>query len=267
VIEDCRLVIAAKSLCRNPRSKIQSPKSSFLAVLLFALLAPGCAGRRQPVFVPAAREEAERALAIWRDAAARAETRGPARLLYEARVSQGPFRMSGTLAVVESSRAVDATLSGPFGDVVARYEDGALRGNGIRPILVAPDELRSLLAGIWKGTEEPAVAGMDGQDALLRWTGPEQVEGVLNLAAGRFKSLRVTRPEGAIIATYSGDTSSRPQRIELEDVKSGNTMRLTLIAAEPASRRESRVESRESGPARALPSNPQLAIHNSLPPR
>jgi len=42
----------------------------------------------------------------------------------------------------------------------------------------------------------------------------------------------MTRPEGAIFATYSGDTSSRPQRIELEDVKSGNSMRLSLVGIE-----------------------------------
>ena len=260
-------MIAAKRLSPNPRSKIQYPKSCLLAVLLLIALAPGCAGRRQPVFVPAAREEAERALTVWRDAAARAETRGPARLLYEARVSQGPFRIVGTLAVVESPRAVDATLSGPFGDVIARYADGALRGNGIRPILVAPDELRWLLAGVWKGAEEPAVAGMDGQDALLRWTGREQVVGVLDLTAGRFKSLKVTRPEGAICATYSGDTSSRPQRIELEDVRSGNRMRLTLIAAEPLSSRESRVESRESNLTRPGVPGSQLTTHDAQLPR
>jgi hypothetical protein len=233
VLSNLRQVIAANGISFSPRSRILNPKSGVLAFLLLVALSPGCAGRRQPVFAPAAREEAERALTVWGEAATRAEARGPARLLYEARVSQGPFRMSGTLAVVESQRAVDATLSGPFGDVVARYADGALRGNGIRPILVAPDELRWLLAGIWKGTEEPAVAGMDGQDALLRWTGREQVEGVLDLAAGRFKSLKVIRPEGAILATYSGDSSSRPQRIELEDVKSGNKLRLSLIGTEP----------------------------------
>jgi hypothetical protein len=143
--------------------------------------------------------------------------------------------MSGTLAVVESPAGVDATLSGPFGDVIARYADGALRGNGIRPLLIAPDDLRWLLAGIWKGAEGPAVAGMDGQDALLRWTGPEQVEGILDVPGARFKFLKATRPEGAISAAYSGDMSSWPQRIELEDVRSGNSMRLTLIAAEPVS--------------------------------
>jgi hypothetical protein len=256
-------VIAAKGPSSGSESRIHSPRPVVLALLLLVGLSPGCSGRRRPVFVPASREEAERALSVWRDAAARSEARGPARLLYEARVSRGPFRMSGTLAVAESSRAVDATLSGQFGDVVARYEDGALRGNGIRPILVAPDELRWLLAGIWKGAEEPVVSGMDGEDALLRWTGREQVEGVLDLASGRFKSLRVTRPEGAIFATYSGDTSSRPGRIELEDIKSGNSVRLTLLAAEPVSRRESGIESRESGPARAGLSNSQLTTHNS----
>jgi hypothetical protein len=226
-------LIAANRLSFSPESRIQNPRSIVIAFFLIVALSAGCAGKRRPVFVPAAREEAERALIVWREAAAGAGTRGPARLLYEARVSRGPFRMSGTLAVKESSRAMEATLSGQFGDVVARYEDGALRGNGIRPILVGPDELRWLLAGIWKGAEEPAVAGMDGQDALLRWTGREQVEGVLDLASGRFKSLKVTRPEGAIFATYSGDTSSRPQRIEIEDVKSGNSMRLSLIGVEP----------------------------------
>jgi hypothetical protein len=255
--------MAAKRLSSNPKSKIQNPKFGLLAVLLFALLAPACAGRRQPVFVPAAREEAERALNAWRDAVARAEARVPARLLYEARVSQGPFRMSGTFAVLESRHAVDATLSGPFGDVIARYADGAMRGNGIRPVQVAPEELRWLLAGIWKGEEEPAVAGMDGQDALLRWTSREQVEGILDLAAGRFKSLKVTRPEGGLVATYSGDTSSRPQRIELEDVKSGNRMRLTLIAAEPVSSPASRVESRESSFACARLPDSQLAAGNA----
>jgi hypothetical protein len=227
----CRLVITDARRF-NRKSPIEN-RQFLLPILLFALLVPGCAGRRRPVFVPAAREEADRALTAWRDAVARAEARGPARLLYEARVSQGPFRMSGTLAVLDSGHSVDATLSGPFGDVVARYADGALRGNGIRPVLVAPDELRWLLAGAWKGAEEPVVAGLDGQDALLRWTSRERVEGVLDIAAGRFKSVKVTRSEGGIVATYSGETSSRPQRIELEDVKSGNSMRLSLVGVEP----------------------------------
>ena len=194
---------------------------------------PACAGRSRPVYAPAAREEAERAIAAWRDSLSRADSRGPARLLYEARVSQGPFRMSGTLAVRESLRTVDATLAGPFGDAVARYTDGALRGNGIRPIAIEAEELRWLLAGAWKGSDDPEVAGVDGSDALLRWSGSQQVEGVIDVPRARFKSLRIKRSEGAISATYSGEPSAWPQKIDLQDLKSGNTLRLALIAAEP----------------------------------
>jgi hypothetical protein len=141
--------------------------------------------------------------------------------------------MSGTLAVREGPRTVDATLAGPFGDAVARYGDGALRGNGIRPIAIEAEELRWLLAGVWKGSESPEVAGVYGPDALLRWSGADPVEGVIDVSRAEFKSLRIKRSEGAISATYSGEGSSWPQRIDLEDLKSGNTLRLVLIAAEP----------------------------------
>ena len=213
----------------------QSPVHSVLRIVLLGLVLaiPACAGRRHPVFAPAAREDAERAIASWREAVARAGPRGPVRLLYEARVSQGPFRMSGTLAVREGRRTVDAILAGPFGDPVARYGEGALRGNGIRPIAIAEEELRWLLAGVWNGSTAPEVAGVGGDDALLRWSGTEQVEGVIDVPRGRFKSLRITRSEGAIAATYSGESAGWPGRIELEDLKTGNTLRLTLIAAEP----------------------------------
>ncbi len=225
-------MIASQKPPRNPRSKIQNRKF-LLAVLLLVALAPSCAGRRQPVFTPAAREDAERAIASWREAVARAGSRGPARLLYEARVSQGPFRMSGTLAVREGRRTVDATLAGPFGDPVARYDEGALRGNRIRPIAIDKEELRWLLAGVWKGSAAPEVAGIGGENALLRWSEAEQVEGVIEVPRGRFKSLRITRPDGAIAAIYSGESAGWPGRIELEDLRTGNTLRLTLLAAEP----------------------------------
>ena len=140
--------------------------------------------------------------------------------------------MSGTLAVQELPAGIEATLSGPFGDAVARYEDGALRGNGIRPIRIDPDELRWLLAGVWKGREAPVVVGMNGEVALLRWTGEESVDGILDVVRGRFKSVRVTRAEGAIAASYSGEGSAWPEQIELEDLGSGNTLRLKLVAAE-----------------------------------
>jgi hypothetical protein len=208
---------------------------NWLEVVLLAmvLLVPACAGRRQPVFAPAAREEAERAVAAWRQAVAKADARGPARLLYEARVSQGPFRMSGTLAVSEKPGSVEAVLSGPFGDPIARYGDGALRGNGIRPIAIEPDELRSLLAGVWRGSGDPDVQGIHGHEALLHWSEGEEVEGILDVEAARFKSIQVTRSEGAITVEYPGDVASWPQRIELRDRRSGNALRLVLVAAEP----------------------------------
>lgn len=206
------------------------------ALLLLALLvAPACAGRRQPVFAPAAREDAERAIAAWSEAVARADAGGPAHLLYEARVSQGPFRTTGTLAVRQGPRSVEATLAGPFGDALARYSDGALRGDGIRPIAIEQEELRWLLAGAWKGRQPPLVAGTDGSgtNALLRWDGPEQVEAVLAVPSARFRSLQVRRRDGAIAATYPDDSAGRPRRIDLKDLASGNTLRLTLLAAEP----------------------------------
>lgn len=216
---------------RNSRFTVLKSLLLVLPALLF--LVQSCAGRRQPVFTPAAREEAERAIASWKNSVARADSRGPARLLYEARVSQGPFRMSGTLAVREGPGTVDATLAGPFGDPVARYGEGALRGNGVRPIAIEAEELRSLLAGVWKGSTAPEVAGVDGEDALLRWSGGQEVEGVIAVPQARFKSLRIRRPEGTLVATYSGDFSSWPRTIDLEDLKSGNVLRLVLIASEP----------------------------------
>lgn len=221
-----------KSRLPNPESKIQNPTSVLFGLLLLAALAPACAGRRQPTFAPAAREDAQRALSVWSDAVARAEARGNARLLYEAHVSRGPFGMTGTLAVQESPTGIEATLSGPFGDAVARYSDGALRGNGIRPIRIDPEELRWLLAGIWKGREAPVVAGTAGETALLRWPGKDPVDGILDVANGRFKSVKVTRAEGAIAATYFGGDASWPGLIELEDLGSGNTLRLKLVASE-----------------------------------
>lgn len=196
------------------------------------VLTLACAGRRQPVFAPAAREDAERALSAWQTCVEKAEL-GPARLLYEARVSQGPFRMSGTLAVREGANSIDATLAGPFGDTLASYSAGALTGKGLRPIAVREADLRWLLAGAWKGAGPPSVGGIAEDTALLRWSGPDRVEVILDASTPRLRSLEVRRREGSIRATYPDDRPGRPRRIDLEDLGSGNTMRLTLIAAEP----------------------------------
>jgi hypothetical protein len=216
----------------DPKSETRYPKSLASLFLCLLLFVPACAGRRRPLFVPAAAAQAEAALAAWRSSVAQADI-SPARLLYDARISQGPFRVSGALAVRAGSRSLDATLSGPFGDSLARYSDGVFTGKGLRTIAIEEEELRWMLAGAWKGGEPPAVAGIAGGEALLRWSGPEQVEGVLDVAGARLRSLEVKRKEGGIRADYPDGASGRPRRIELEDLKSGNVLKLTLIAAEP----------------------------------
>lgn len=162
---------------------------------------------------------------------ARANALPPARLLYETRVSQGPFHSSGTLAVRDEGGVLEATLTGAFGSPLARYSAGALRGEGLRPVVISPDQMRWLLAGVWKD-DSPRVEGIDGGDALLRWRGSDLVEGVLDIATSRFKSLEISRAEGKILATYSGAADAWPRRIELEDLGSGGKLKLTLIAAE-----------------------------------
>jgi hypothetical protein len=97
---------------------------------------------------------------------------------------------------------------------------------------VAPDDLRAILAGIWrKGL--PEVAGFQDDEALLVWEGPETVEGALDVAGAQLRSLTVTREDGSIAATYAGDFAPWPQRVDLRDVRSGNGLRLTLIGHEP----------------------------------
>jgi hypothetical protein len=155
----------------------------------------------------------------------------PGRLLYDARLTQGLVSVPGTLAVRQSSDAIEASLTGPFGTPIATYVAGALRGEGIRPLAIAPEALRSLLAGAWQ-RGEPQVLGVDGADALLAWTGEEQVEGILDVAQARFRSLAISRAEGKILSKYSGDFDPWPRRIEVQDARTGAKLRLTLIGRE-----------------------------------
>ena len=205
-------------------------RSRFLLAAL-VLLASACASRGPRAFPPAGPEEARQALAAWTRAVERADSLAPGRLLYECRVSQGLFHVSGTLAVVETRESLEATLTGPFGSPVARYSDGALRGEGIRPLSLPAEQLRWLLAGVWKA-EGPSVAGFEGGDALLRWSVPVEAAGVLDVATSRFGSIEVSRAEGRIRAGYSGLVAGRPGSIEIEDLASGGKLRLTLVAAE-----------------------------------
>jgi hypothetical protein len=104
----------------------------------------------------------------------------------------------------------------------------------MKTIAIGEDELHWLLSGAWRGRDEPLVAGISGDSALLRWNGgAEQVDAVLDVPRARFRSLRVRRRDGALGANYPGESEGRPRRIELEDLASGNTLQLTLLAAEP----------------------------------
>ena len=203
-----------------------------LAVAVLAVLA-GCATRRSAAFVPAGAVEAARALEAWSRALRRADELPSAKLLYDASAASGIFRISGTLAVEEAPGRVEAVLTGPFGSPIARYEDGALRGDRVRPITVAPEELRSLLAGVWRaGT--PSIAGLRGTEALLRW--PKEngsAEAILDLPSARLTQLTISRREGELTARYSGAPNPWPEKIELEDTKTGHRLELSLVGKEP----------------------------------
>jgi len=224
-------VLLPESWFPNSQFEIRNSKSVlFLLLALLGTLA-GCTAHRTRSFAPPVETQASASLAAWRQAIERAESMPPGRLLYEARLTQGLVRVPGTLAVRQSSDAIEATLTGPFGTPIATYVAGALRGEGIHPLAIAPEALRSLLAGAWH-RGEPEVLGVDGSDALLAWTGEEQVEGILDVPQARFRSLAISRPEGKILSKYSGDFDPWPRRIEVEDARTGAKLRLTLIGKE-----------------------------------
>ena len=204
------------------------------AGLLIALLAGAtwsCASRT-PAFGPAGVEDSRRALDAWKDALDRADSLGPVRLLYDARMSEGLVKIPGTLAVVALPGRLEATLSGPFGSPLARYSSGVLEARGARPIPLDAEELRAVLAGVWRA--EPWVAGARNGQTLLRFPGKDEVEGVLELSQARLETLRIARPEADLLATYSGRLDPWPERIAIVDRRSGRRLELTLVAREPA---------------------------------
>jgi len=194
---------------------------------------PGCATRRAAVrnFVPAGPEDAARALEARRLAVERAETLPPSRLLYDAKIRRGIASLSGTLAL-STNEPVRGTLTGPFGSTLAVYENGALQGESFPPVVIEPAPLLALLAGVWKAPGAQ-VRGLDGGDALLVWAGPSEVEGVLDLAGRRFRSLRVARGSRSYEAAYSGAIDPWPAKVDLEDLATSNRLQLTLQAREP----------------------------------
>jgi hypothetical protein len=211
-----------------------SSRRRFRAFLFLSLVAAGtwsCASRPAP-FGPVDAEDARRALGAWQNALDRADSLPAARLLYDARMSEGLVKVPGTLAVLAQPDRLEATLTGPFGSPLARYASGVLEARGVRPIPLDAEELRAVLAGVWRTT--PEVAGARGGQTLMRFPGRDAVEGVLDVAEARLESLRISRAEADLVATYAGRRDPWPERITLEDRRSGRRVQLTLVAREPA---------------------------------
>lgn len=147
--------------------------------------------------------------------------------------SSGLPAAPGTLAVTyDGGRVVSASLTGPFGSHVADYDDGTVKGQDRRAFLIDPEALRSVLAGVWSQAPS-AVTGRDGTDCLLIWEGAYRVEGVLDLAQRRLRSLLIRGPEGSLAASYSGTIEPWPQRVALKELASGRSLTLALLAIEP----------------------------------
>ena len=197
------------------------------------LLTAACASRpsRPHNFVAAGEEQTARAIAAWREAVARADTLGPSRLLYDAKMRQGAVSLPGTFAL-STAEPVQATMTGPFGSPVATYANGSLRGEKFAPVAIDPEPLLWLLGGVWKAPE-PQVRGVAGDDALLVWTSPSPAEGVLHLPSARFTSLRVASRGKTLEASYAGTADPWPTKVELKDPATKSSLRLTLVGREP----------------------------------
>lgn len=200
-----------------------------LVVLGLAALTAACASR-SPAFGPAGTEDSRQALAAWESAISRADSQGPVRLLYDVRMSDGLVKFPGTLAVEAVPERVEATMTGPFGSPIARYASGVLEAKGARPLPLSAEELLSVLSGVWRTA--PRVAGARSGETLLRFTGSGTVEGVLDLTRSRLASLRIERPEGELFAIFSGKLDPWPERISIEERRSGRRLELTLVARE-----------------------------------
>jgi hypothetical protein len=201
----------------------------FLLVSTLISLTWSCT-TRPAAFRPAGAEDARRALDAWQNALDRADTLPAARLLYDARLSEGLVKFPGTLAVNAQPDRLEATLTGPFGSPLARFESGVLEGKGLRPIPLDAEELRAVLAGVWRAT--PEIAGARGDQVLIRFPGARPVEGVLDVSRGCLESLHISRAEADLVATYDGARDPWPEKITLEDRRTGRRVQLTLLAKE-----------------------------------
>lgn len=207
--------------------KLSSRAGAALALLV--ALTAACASR-SPAFGPAGADESREALSAWQTALARADSQGPVRLLYDVKMSDGLLKVPGTLAVEALSGKVEATMTGPFGSPIARYASGVLEAKGAKPLPLEPEELLSLLAGVWR--TQPQVAGARPGEILLRFAGREPVEGVLDLTGSRLASLSIARAGADLFATFTGTLEPWPEKISIEDRRSGRRLGLVLVARE-----------------------------------
>jgi hypothetical protein len=227
----------------KPRAPFRLALSSLLIVLVaLAVLSSACAsGGAARRFGPAGPEDVREALAAWTAAQQRADSLPPSRLLYDARMgTSGLPSVPGTLAVTYGGdRVRTASLTGPFGSRVAQYGNGVITGDDRKAFVVDPDALRSVLAGVWRGSPDaaaPTVAGREGGDCLLTWSGGAsayRAEAVLDLATERLRSLALSGAGGRLSISYAGEFRPWPERISLKEEGSGRSLSLSLIATEP----------------------------------
>jgi len=223
-----------------------SARRRLFAVLPLATLI-GCATSAPAPrhFRPASAADSGEALKAWAAATERASRLPASRLLYDAKLStSGTPSVAGTLAVrYDGSAVVDASLTGPFGSRIAEYREGAVTGEDRKALVVDPEALRAVLAGVWSGPE-PNVEGRDAGESLLSWNGsePGRIAAVLDLSSATVVSMELSRGTESLSVSYSGTRDPWPERIAMH-ASSGRALALKLVA----------VEKIESGPASSLP--------------
>jgi len=205
--------------------------AALASLLLLAACAGGTAARR---FAPAGPDDVREALTAWASAQKRADSLPPSRLLYDARMgTSGLPSVPGTLAVTYGGETIrSAALTGPFGSRIADYGAGVVTGEDRKALVVDPQALRSVLAGVWSGSPS-AVAGRDGTDFLLTWDGAYRAEAVLDLQEQRLRSLSLSGSGGRLSISYGGTLRPWPERIALKEDQSGRSLSLSLVATEP----------------------------------
>jgi len=232
----------------RPLLRLAGLSSLLVVLVVLVVLSSACAGggalRR---FGPAGPEDVREALSAWTSAQQRADSLPPSRILYDARMgTSGLPSVPGTLAVLYGGdRVRSASLTGPFGSRVAEYREGERKDAGVitgedrKAFVVDPEALRSVLAGVWRGAPDvpaPTVAGRDGSDCLLTWSGGAgayRAEAVLDLPSQRLRSLALSGAGGRLSISYAGEFRPWPERIALKEERSGRSLSLSLIATEP----------------------------------